>query len=121
MEKRRQAAVVSIYDEEIRSLFAAGERLAAYQVACRGEAEGVYRRDEGWGALTLSRLAQYGATALGGIENSPEIIRQHLADTAMRDLAEDWYDDYYENQLEDEDGGICAVSLDAHLNRPPCE
>lgn len=121
VEKRRQEAVVSIYDEEIRSLFAAGDILAAYQVACRGEAEGVYRRDEAWGALTLRRLAQYGAAAAGGIDNSPEIIRQHLADTAMRDLAEDWYDDHYENQPEDEDGGIAVVSLDAHLNRPQCE
>ena len=120
VEKRRQEAVVSIYDEEIRSLFAAGDILAAYQVACRGEAEGVYRRDEGWGALTLRRLAQYGAAASGGIDNSPEIISQHLADKAMRDLAEDWYEDYYENQLADEAGGGGVVSLDAHLNLPPC-
>jgi len=75
----------------------------------------------GGGALTLTRSAQYAAITLGGIENYPETIRQHLADTAMRTLAEKWYDNYYEEQLADETEDWGVVNLDAYLTRPPGE
>ncbi len=120
VKKRQQLAVLSVYDEEVRSHFAAGKILESYEVACKGEAEGVYRRNDGWGALTLTRLAQHAATVLGG-NNSSESVRQHLADTAMRDLAEDWYEDYYQNQPDDEEGIPFTIHLEAYLNRQPCE
>ena len=112
VEMRRQAAVTSIYDEEIRSLFDAGDILAAYEAACKGEAQGIYRRDEGWGALTM---------ALGGSETVAENIRKHLADVEMRSFAENWYNDYYASLPDDDDGMPVIGHLEAYLHRPPCE
>lgn len=115
IEKRRIAAVVSIYNQELRTLFEAGEIIAAYDAARRAETEGIYRRDDEWGAITLTRLAQHAAHALGGVDNAPEAIREHLSDTAMRDLAEGWYDEYCAN---DDDGIPIADLPEAYLTPP---
>lgn len=90
--QRRNEALLSVYNQEVQSLFAAGDILGAYAAACRAEEEGVYRRDDGWGALVLLRLAQHTARSTQGARDECILVTRHLEDEALTRVAEEYYD-----------------------------
>lgn len=100
VNRRRDEAFLSNYDEEIRQKFLAEDPLGAYQIACMGEKDGIYRRDDGYGALVLTRTAQHAALSLGA-DSSQSVIR-HLGDESLRSVAEQYYDDEVQSWYSDD-------------------
>lgn len=92
VNRRRDEALLSIYDDEIRLRFAAGDKLGAYHAACMAEHDGIYRRDDGYGALVLTRTAQHVDREFGGGANAYPAVLGHLGDAMMRQVAESYSD-----------------------------
>jgi hypothetical protein len=92
IEKRRDDALLSIYDDELRMKFDASDPLGAFDVAVRGENEGIYRRDDGHGALVLRRTAQHAELAADKKYSSNATIRYLLQDQSLQSVAEEYYD-----------------------------
>lgn len=90
VNRRRDEALLSIYDDEIRLLFAAGDKLGAYRVACMAEMDGVYRRDDGYGALVLRRTAQHVDREFGDSVAANPSVNGHLNDAEMEQVAENY-------------------------------
>lgn len=92
VNQRRDEALSSIYGDEIRLRFAAGDDRGAHQIASEAETDGIYRRDDGYGALVLRRTAQRAASSLGGtVWEYPSVVG-HLRDDGMKKIAEAYYD-----------------------------
>lgn len=87
--RRRGVAVrASLLYDEIRRKWAGGDLRGAYGRACEGEAQGLYRRDEAHGALTLRRLAQRLLRHPDAPQDLLDKARAHLQDAAMEHIAE---------------------------------
>lgn len=92
LNQRRDEALSSIYGDEIRLRLAAGDDLGAHQVASQAEADGIYRRDDGYGALVLRRTAQRAANSIGDAVKGHSSVVGHLRDNSMKMVAEEYYD-----------------------------
>lgn len=92
INQRRDEALTSIYDDEIRLRFAAGDDHGAHEVACLAEADGIYRREDGYGALILRRTAQRAARSLGANVTEAPSVAGHLQDESMKTVAEEYYE-----------------------------
>ncbi|MDF1750458.1 MAG: hypothetical protein P1V34_16465, partial [Alphaproteobacteria bacterium] len=90
---RRDEALLSIYDDEIRIKFAAGDYCGAYEAACMGEADGIYRRDDGHGALVIRRTAQHASLSLEGEMTGSLALTRVLEDESLKSVAENYYED----------------------------
>jgi hypothetical protein len=93
VNRRRDEALSSIYDDEVRIRYAAGDLLGAYQAACQAEADGIYSRIDGYGAHVLRRMAQHAARSLGErVADYPSVI-DHLEDDRMKLVADAYCED----------------------------
>jgi hypothetical protein len=110
----RDYALLSIYDDEVRRLFADGDLLGMHRAACQAETEGVYRRDDGWGALVLTRAAEHAARKLGNATTRPESIVRHLEDEAMRRVGLKYYDRLLSEDAVPEN----SIDMDLFLGAP---
>lgn len=95
IDEKRDQALLSIFDDEVRLSALASDYLSAYQIACEAEEEGIYRRDDGYGALVLLRTAERAERSVGAEVPEPNFVARHLGDEDLRRVAEE----YYEAQL----------------------
>lgn len=100
VDRQRDDALRAIYDDDIRLQFDAGDPLGAYRIARAAESDGIYRRDDGHGALLLRRTAQRVLRTTGSPAADIQAAQNHVADAEMRSVAEAHYDDL----LNDSDG-----------------
>lgn len=97
VQHRRDEALLSIYDDELRLRFDAEDNVGAFQIACLAEKDGIYRRDDGYGALVLRRTAQRAALILGAETSVGPLVSGYLEDEALKSVAEKYYDDQMQN------------------------
>ncbi len=100
IHQKRDNTLRSIYDDQIRAQFEAGQCGSAYSLACQAEDEGVFLRSNGSDALRLKRTAQWAAQDARKRDDAcgeTEITERHLQDEAMSKLAESYFDTVYED------------------------
>lgn len=97
------SAAASTYDDEIRICHARKDYLGAYEAACDAEKRGVYRRDDGHGALMLYRAAQW--AALTSAKGPNKLIEKkagdsHLSDKKLRLTAQQYFELYFGSSID---------------------
>jgi len=102
VKQRRDEALLSIYDDEIRLRFNAEDSIGAFQAACLAEKDGIYQRDDGYGALVLRRTAQRAEHLLDVDAAVMSPARKYLEDDGLKSVAEKYYDDQIQDMYFDD-------------------
>lgn len=84
----------AIYDDEVRQKFDQGDHLGSFVAACGAEKEGVYRQDDGRGALILRCAAEWLLDTVPSTDipqANKDVAERVLADDGLCGRAEEYY------------------------------